>query len=589
MQQIRRTKIIATMGPATDSVEIIESLIRAGMSIARLNFSHGDHSTHDAKIAMVREASARTGIPVAIMLDTKGPEIRTGVVPGGGTIELVRGSEVRVTFGGEECGPSLVSLSYPELLDDASVGTRILIADGLIELETLGREGAALRTVVRSGGTIGSRKNVNVPGVRTKLPAITEKDEADIRFGMERCIDFIAASFIRKPQDVTAIYSILESGGSRIKVIAKIEDEEGLENIDDILRVSNGIMIARGDLGVQIKGELIPLVQKRIIAKCNKAGKPVITATQMLDSMITNPRPTRAELTDVANAVMDGTDAIMLSGETASGKHPLLAVETMHNIALAIEQSEEYWKKMAEVESAAVSGDIAHAVAKAGFVVAREINAQAILAPTLSGNTPRLLSGFRPAQPIIAATTTERVQRQLLLDWGVIPIIVERVDDSEEMIQNAIMAATDKGLLDLFDKVVAVAGVPINSPIMTNTVRVFFLGSILNRGSRGFGASKRGRIVKAADLAEAALVLKKQGGEILLTKTLDDSFIPIIRCVDGIILEGVSELNRDMILMVNPDITFIGEVPNAMAQFENGSMVTLDGEEKIIYEGFVRN
>jgi pyruvate kinase len=589
MERFRKTKIICTLGPASQGVEMMKGLLRSGMNIARFNFSHGDHEYHRQNIIDVRRASVETGIPVALMLDTKGPEIRTGMVKDNGKIKLEQGKELVVTVDECECDEGRICLSYKELPLDVQAGNHILIADGLVDLQILSVEGADMRCVVKAGGEIGSRKNVNVPGVRTRLPAITEKDKADILFAVAEGMDLIAASFIRKAQDVISIQKILAEQGSGIKVISKIEDHEGLENIDEIIRASFGIMVARGDLGVQIDGEQIPLVQKRIIEKCNKAAKPVITATQMLDSMITNPKPTRAELTDVANAIFDGTDAIMLSGETASGKYPLEAVRTMHRIALTIEESEEYKKSMREsFASVSSMADISHAVAKASFMVASDINAESILTPTLSGNTPRLISSFRPEQIIIAGTTRDTTQRQLLLNWGVYPLLTPIVTDSEEMVQNSISAAMGAGLVSMFDKVVVVAGIPIISPIPTNNIRVFFVGNILGRGMKGFGGSTTGRIVKAQSLEEAAILLKKQGGEILVTRILDESFIPIIRCVNGIILEQVSEIALDIVKMANPRMVFVGEVPNATGIFENGITVTLNGEEKLIYEGALK-
>jgi pyruvate kinase len=590
MSEARKTKIIATMGPATRAPGMIASLLKAGMNVARFNFSHGDHETHGAMIDKARAASAETGIPLALMLDTKGPEIRTGPVEGDGSLALKAGEAWTLVADGSPCAPGRISVSYADLIGDASIGTRILIADGLVELEVVGKDARSLSCVVASGGEIGGRKNVNVPGIRVKLPAMTEKDEADIRFACEREMDFIAASFVRKPTDVTAIQRLIEAHGGKAKVIAKIEDEEGLENVDEILRVSYGIMVARGDLGVQLGGERIPLVQKRIIEKCNRAGKPVIVATQMLDSMIHNPRPTRAELTDVANAVLDGADAVMLSGETANGRYPVEAVSTMSRIAADVEASPEYRRKMEQGLDAASgqAGDIAHSVAKAALLVARGIAARAILAPTLSGNTARSLAAYRPAQPIVAATSEPATYRQLLLSWGVVPVMTELAEDSELMIHGAIEAAIGAGLAGMLDKLVIVAGLPLHSPMMTNTVRVFIVGNVLARGAKGFGGISRGRVVKAESLEEAAMILRKEGGEILVTRRLDESFIPVLRCVSGVILEGASDLSWDTIRLVNPGISYVGEVRGAMKIFEGNTTVSVSGSERLVYEGVVK-
>lgn len=407
---LRKTKIVCTLGPAVRDLAILKQLLTEGMNIARFNFSHGDHTYHQGTMEMLREASRQTAIPVASMLDTKGPEIRTGRTKHDATIPLVTGNRIILSTDDVEGTEDIISISYKNLPQEIVPGKHIYIADGVIDLEVEEIKGNAIHCFIKQGGDIGSRKNVNVIGVRTALPAITEKDEQDILFGIEQGVDFIAASFIRKSSDILEIRKILDEHHSKIHIIAKIEDEEGVENIDEIINLSNGIMVARGDLGVQLHTEDIPLVQKRIIQKCNIANKPVITATQMLDSMIHHPRPTRAEASDVANAIFDGTDAVMLSGETASGKYPVLAVQTMHKIALSIENCEEYHHKMAVyLERSDQDQDIGTAVALSGFMVAENIDASAILTPTLRGNTPRLISKYKPQQAIIAATPSEDV------------------------------------------------------------------------------------------------------------------------------------------------------------------------------------
>jgi pyruvate kinase len=369
-------------------------------------------------------------------------------------------------------------------------------------------------------------------------------------------------------------------------VIAKIEDAEGLENIEEIVRISDGVMVARGDLGVQLALEDIPLAQKRIIALCNHQNKPVITATQMLDSMIENPRPTRAELTDVANAIFDGTDAVMLSGETASGRYPTRACETLDRIARAIESSAEYREStMGEFTLRDESTDVGGAIAKAAFVVASDVDAAAIIAPSLRGNSPRLLSKYRPSQPIIAVTTTEQVQRQLLLHWGIVPLVAEEVVDSEQMVQNAIRNALDRGLIGRNDRVVTAAGIPLHSAIPMNTIKVHILGNILNRGHDGFGASATGRVVKAMDVSEARRRLRLDSSEILVTPVLTAEHLDLVGSLVGVILEDRSQASHDRIREENHDLVLISEVPNAMFGIEDGITVTVDGEEKIIYEG----
>lgn len=586
--KLRKTKIVCTMGPAVRDLELLKQLLLAGMNVARLNCAHGDHQYHAETVALVREASRQTGIPAALLLDIKGPEIRTGRTKNDQPITLLTGQTLILTTEEVEGTAERLSISYQNLPNEVAPGIHIYIADGTVDLEVMRVEGPAIYCAIKQGETIGSRKNVNVLGVRTALPAVTEKDKRDIGFGVAQKMDFIAASFIRKSADILEIRKILDESQANIPVIAKIEDAEGVANIDEIINVSNGIMVARGDLGVQLKTEEIPLVQKRIIRKCNKANQPVITATQMLDSMMHSPRPTRAESSDVANAIFDGTDAVMLSGETASGKYPLLAVQTMHNIAVEVENSPEYAEQIKKYfDTFEPDRDIATAIAKAGFITADNINASAILTPSIRGNTPKLISKYRPPQQIIAVTTTAEVQRNLLLYWGIYPIVAELAQDSETMVTNAIKIALQKKYIGNGERIVMVAGIPIKSPIMLNTIRVHVISTILGKGREGFGKLCAGRVVKAVDLNEAVLRVQGEADEILVTKTLNKSFKPLLRNLKGIILEEYSTLSPDEIQMLNPDVAFISGVFNALASFEPGMIISLDGEEKLIYEGVV--
>jgi pyruvate kinase len=586
IRAMRKTKIVCTLGPATDSVELLAQLLRAGMNVARFNMAHGTHESHAASIAWLREASRATAIPVALLLDVKGPEIRTGRVEGEAPVELVAGAEIDVTVGGEPCTKGRISLSYGGLPRSVTPGTHILVADGTIDLEVLSVKGDVTRCVVRTGGSLGSRKNVNIPGIRSNLPAVTGKDIADIRFGAAQDMDYVAASFVRKAQDILDLRQTLIAEGASMHIVAKIEDGEGLANIDDIIRVADGIMIARGDLGVQLPTEEIPLAQKRIILKCHEQGKAVITATQMLDSMIANPKPTRAEATDVANAIFDGTDAVMLSGETASGKYPVQAVETMDRIARAAEDSPEYESRVRRfLRIDDIREDIAQAVTRSAFLVARDIRATAILAPTLRGSTPKLISRYRPRQVILAVTPSESVARKLLLYWGVVPLIGSLAEDSDAMLNDALRLALAKGLISNFDRIVILAGVPVNSPIMLNMIRVHFVGNVLNKGKRGFGGYASGRIVKAEDALAAELALKHDGTEILLTRFLTPDFLPLLAGLRGVVLEESSYLDWERILGVEPGLVLISSVPNAVASLEQGLTVTLHGEEFVIYEG----
>jgi pyruvate kinase len=570
------------------------------MNIARFNFSHGDHKEKAETIMRVRQAAKLENATIALMMDTKGPEIRTGLVKDDKSITLEMGEAVDViaavdaeklygpdgVFTLKEGGVTRIIVSYELLADDIRDGARILIADGILALEFVKLEGRMLRCKVDVGGELGSRKNVNVLGVHTRLPAMSEQDKADLRFAAEQNMDCVAASFIRKRQDVTSIQKFLASVGSDMPVIAKIEDEEGLENINDIIRVSAGIMVARGDLGVQIPPEQVPLAQKRIIELCNNEGKPVITATQMLDSMIRNPRPTRAEAGDVANAILDGSDGVMLSGETANGAYPEEAVETMNRIALTVEASDVYRQHQLERRGRLTrSSDMPQSIAESAVLIAETINAACIITPTISGNTARLVSKYRPFRPIIGASPKEEIRRRMLLYWGIIPLAVQSEPDSESTIQGAQSAAIKEGFIKASDKVVFTAGVPVNSPHSANMIRIHVIGKILGRGQHGFGGRCTGRIVKANTLDEASYLLRNKGGEILLTHTLDNSFIPIIRIARGIIVEGSSEFPHEMLQMINPNIVYVAQVEKAMAHIEEHITVTIDGNEKIVYEG----
>ena len=582
----RKTKIICTLGPAVKDIKILKELLIAGMNIARFNFSHGNHEYHKEMMELIREASRLASMPVALLLDTKGPEIRTGIIKDNKTITLVRGNRIILTTDELDGTEQILSISHKNLPKELLPGKHIFIADGVIDLEVKEIKNNEIHCIINAGGTIGSRKNVNVVGIKSSLPAITERDIQDIMFGIENNFDFIAASFIRKPTDVKEIRGIIDISDAKVDIIAKIEDQEGLDNIDEIIRVSNGIMVARGDLGVQISSEEIPLVQKRIIQKCNKANKPVITATQMLDSMINNPLPTRAESTDVANAIFDGTDAIMLSGETANGKYPIKAVEMMHKIACEIEASEEYKERVKSWSIPKKKLNMAESFAHSGFITAQEIDAQ-ILTPTLHGNTPKLVSRYRPNQPIIAVTPHENVMRNLLLYWGVFPIISEMADNSDEMIENSIRESLKNKLIKPFDKVVIIAGIPVNSPIMLNTIRLHLVCNVLAKSARGYGKIVSGKIVKVNNLAEAEEKIKGDGTEILLTKFIDESFKPIFKKIKGYILEDFSSISWEEISGVNPDLVALASTLDAMKNLNDGQLVTIDGEEKLIYEGIM--
>ena len=457
---MRSTKIICTMGPNTDKKTVMKSLVKNGMNVARFNFSHGDHEEQRERMNLLKNVREELDRPVAILLDTKGPEIRTGLLEGGKKVTLREGSEFILyteEMTGNETG---CCVTYPGLAKDVKPGDRILIDDGLIELKVKQIKSGNIVCHVENGGELGERKGVNVPNVKVKLPAVTEKDIDDILFGIQQDIDFIAASFIRSAKGVKEIRKILkENHAEHISIIAKIENAEGVENIDEIIEASDGIMVARGDLGVEIPAQEVPHIQKMIIKKCNERYVPVITATQMLDSMIRNPRPTRAEVADVANAIYDGTDAVMLSGETAAGKYPVEALKMMNEIAENTEQYVDY-EKYIHHRTMYEQSKISSAIGIASVRTARNIGAACIVTPTMSGKTARLISNFRPPMPIYAVTPNEMVQHKMQLYWGVIPLKGYIKDTTENIIVNAMETIKRKRLVKKGQTVVITAGDP---------------------------------------------------------------------------------------------------------------------------------
>ncbi|WP_238882985.1 pyruvate kinase [Clostridium sp. YIM B02551] len=468
---MRKTKIICTIGPASESDEILSKIIEAGMNASRHNFSHGDHEEHAGRINKVKELAKKYNKQIAVLLDTKGPEIRTGKFEPS-KVELQAGSNFAIYAGGDVVGDTTkCSVTYEGLANDVKPGNIILIDDGLVGLEVKSVEGNRIDCVVKNTGLVGTHKGVNVPGVSIKLPAMTEKDASDLKFGCEIGVNLIAASFIRKAEDVLAIRKILkENGGDDIEIYSKIENQEGVDNIDSIIEVSDGIMVARGDLGVEIPIEKVPAVQKMIIEKCNAACKPVITATQMLDSMIRNPRPTRAEVSDVANAILDGTDAIMLSGESANGSWPVEAVETMAKIAIEAEKklSYEMARSTAKKHIPAIAGVISRAACNA----AHELKAAAIISSTQSGATARRISQCRPDCPIIAVTPCETVAKKLALSFGVYPIVSEKLTSTDDIMDKSVQVVEQAGMVNKGETVVLAAGVPAGNIGTTNLLKV---------------------------------------------------------------------------------------------------------------------
>ena len=469
---MRKTKMICTIGPASEDMEILEKVVLSGMNASRHNFSHGDHEEHGGRIKKVKELSKKLNREIAIILDTKGPEIRTGKFEPK-KVELAKGSEFTVYAGDMDVvgDTTKCSVTYAGLANDVKPGNTILIDDGLVELTVKSVEGNAIKCEVQNTGFVGTHKGVNVPGVSIQLPALTEKDKSDLIFGCEVGVTMIAASFIRKASDVKTIRDILDAnGGERILICSKIENQEGVDNLDEILEASDLIMVARGDLGVEIPIEQVPAVQKMIIKKCKAAGKPVVTATQMLDSMMRNPRPTRAEVSDVANAILDGTDAIMLSGESANGDYPVEAVATMAKIAEETEKSLEYKVAISQAKShiPAIAGVISRAASNA----ANELEATAIITSTQTGATAKRISQCRPECPIIAVTPDPIVARQLAFSWGVYPVVADKMESTDEMLERSVEIAKNNEFVKSGDIVVLAAGVPVDQVGATNLLKI---------------------------------------------------------------------------------------------------------------------
>lgn len=581
---MRRTKIVCTIGPASEQTETLEQLIRQGMNVARLNFSHGTQEEHGRRIQNIKQAAQNQRANVGVLLDTKGPEIRIGTIEAE-KVTLREGQEFVLTTEEVAGNDQKVFVSYEELPTDVRPGCRILIDDGLIGLEVQEIKGPEIICQVTNGGELSSRKGVNVPGVNVQLPAVTPRDRDDILFGIDHGIDFIAASFVRKAADVLEIRRILEEQNAQVQIIAKIENHQGVNNIDEILKVSDGIMVARGDLGVEIPTEEVPLVQKMIIEKCNKAGKPVITATQMLDSMMRNPRPTRAEASDVANAIFDGSDAIMLSGETAAGKYPVEAVQTMAKIAERAERALGY-EELLERRRAGHTRTVTDAISHATCTTAQDLGARAIITSTKSGHTARMVAKYRPRAPIVAVTPREEVARKLMLVWGVHPLLVPETQGTDEMIDTAVAYTLQAEYICSGDLVVITAGVPVGIPGTTNLLKVHIVGDVLAKGT-GIGAKSVTGHMRVVASAHDALS-KVQPGDILVTTSTDRDFVPAMEKAGGIITEEGGLTSHAAIVALNLGLPVVVGVEGATSLLEDGMLVTIDGTRGVIYRGTIK-
>ena len=581
---MRKTKIACTLGPATNDVEIMKQLIQNGMDAARINFSHGTYETHAETIAKLKQAREELNAPIPLILDTKGPEIRVKTFKED-KVRLEEDATFTLTTREVEGDVNIVSVTYADLPKDVHRGSRILIDDGLIELKVEDITETDVVCKVINGGVVKSRKGVNLPGVEVNLPSLMEKDIEDLKFGVENGFDIVAASFIRSAEDVLKIRRVLEeNGGGQMHIISKIENQQGVENIDKILEASDGIMVARGDLGVEIPPEEVPLVQKILIAKANRIGKPVITATQMLESMVHSPRPTRAEANDVANAIFDGSDAIMLSGETAAGAYPLEAVATMARIALKAESAVDYAAKLANTtEPARVN--ITNAISMAACATAAELKTAAITTVTKSGFTARMISRYRPACPLIASTSDETVWRQMNLIWGCKPMLYTGELPRGGVFDTALEIAVKSGLLKNGDTVVSALGMPLGFSGATNTLRVDIVGDVLCKG-KGVGtkrATGTARVITARDGVERTF----HQGDILVTTATDSSFMPYIRKAAAIVVGPLDQNvnSHAEVAGMALDIPVIVCNAKVVDFIPAHSLITVDAEKGFVYKG----
>lgn len=578
---MKKTKIICTVGPSTDKPGVLEAMIEAGMNVARFNFSHGNHQDHAARIALVRAAAEKTGKPVGLLLDTKGPEMRIGKFAEG-KVNLTEGQKFILTTRDVSGTQNEVSVNHKLLPTEVSPGNKILLSDGLIALQVDAVEGQDIITTVLNGGQISNLKRVAAPGVAVNLPFLSEQDIADILFGASNDMDFVAASFVQRAADVLAIRRVLEEAGVHMDIIAKIENAEGVQNIDEILKVVDGLMVARGDLGVEIPTEEVPIVQKDLIEKCNRTGKPVITATQMLESMVTNPRPTRAEASDIANAIMDGTDVIMLSGETASGQYPVEAVQMMSKIAVRTEEALSYGSLLLS-QGISLQRSSTDAISHATVQVAHELNAAAIVTSSERGYTPRMVSKYRPQAAIVAVTPHAKTVRRMQLLWGVQAVQGVRSYNSDDMVANTVNSALQAGAIKEGDLVVITAGVPVGLSGTTNMLRVYVVGNVLLKGTGVGQKTVSGKVCvanSAKDLQE-----KYQPGDILVIHAIDDETAKYAATASAIVAEEGGLTSHAAIVGISYGMPVIVGAEGAVSRLSDGMIVTVDAVRGSVYQG----
>lgn len=584
---MRKTKIVCTIGPASESPEMLEKLILAGMNVARLNFSHGDHEEHKARIDNIRMIARKLDKTVAILLDTKGPEIRTHNMEND-QVELERGQTIDISMTEVLGNNERFSVTYDQLIEDISESDTILLDDGLVELivESIDKANGTITCKVMNNGLLKNKRGVNVPGVSLKLPGLTEKDKADILFGIEEKVDFIAASFIRSNSDVLEIRELLENNDANyINIIPKIENQEGIDNIHEILEVSEGLMVARGDMGVEIPPESVPMVQKDLIRICNELGKPVITATQMLDSMQHNPRCTRAEASDVANAIYDGSDAVMLSGETAAGDYPEEAVLTMAKIAVRAEEAQDY-KKMLSYRTKQQETNLVTAIGVSVAHTALNLDSKAIVASTESGHTARMISKYRPKSNIIAVTPHEYVARQLQLVWGVTPIVTDGIYDTDGVLNTSVSVTIEKGYASTGDLLIITAGVPTGEAGTTNLMKLHIVGDVLIR-AQGIGRkSAVGQVLIVNSMED--LIETQLANKVVVVQSVTQEMTQHLKDAAALVTVEGGLTSTGAIVGLNLELPTIVGAKEALTILKNDMTVTVDSEQNNVFNGHAK-
>ena len=583
---MRKTKIVCTLGPSTDEISVLKDLFNAGMNVGRLNFSHSNHKDQLVRVEQFKQAREELNIPAALLLDTKGPEIRIGKFENG-KIALNIGDSFTLDTNEVIGNKEIVHVTYKGLPQDLKVGNTVLIDDGLIALEVMSIKGTKVNCKALNQGSLGDNKGVNIPGITVKMPFVSQKDFDDVLFGIKHDFDFIAASFVRNAEDIKELRKILEDKNcTSIQIIAKIENRDGVNNIDDIIRASDGIMVARGDMGVEIPFEELPAVQKSIIKKCYLAGKPVITATQMLDSMTNNPRPTRAEITDVANAIYDGTSALMLSGETSVGKYAVETVKTMSTIAVETEKNINYVENFENLHTK-VSTNVTNAISHATCSTAHALGASAIISITESGSTAKMVSKYRPAVPIIATTMTKKISNQLALSWGIIPVITKLKNQTDEMFEEAISGSENTGIIQSGDLVVITGGIPVGISGTTNMMKTHIVGNVL---VEGFGVNeKSGHGIVVVVNSENINTVSFDNGDILVISKTIDEMLPMLKHASAIVTEETDENSQAVTVAKALGIPAIYAASQATKILKSGTAVTVNPKKGYVASGVIRD